>query len=157
MRQLFALSVTEVPSPVCIKASGLALIAVRLLHDLSPQRRTPFLSTSYPCAPRSSADQCADTFLMYSPLLHVLSSLPPPPSPLYPFADPRRIFVFKLARMYTINAINIQRVGRGHIARKGKVRDVLEANHAARVITRAIRTYIVNQARLMSGSSRDMS
>lgn len=49
--------------------------------------------------------------------------------------------------MYTINAINIQRVGRGHIARRGKVRDVLEANHASRVITRALRTYILNKVR----------
>ncbi len=74
---------------------------------------------------------------------------------LYPLAPPlphtswsvvrnvrRRIFVVKLARMYTTNAINIQRVGRGHIARRGKVRDVLEANHASRVITKALRTYI---------------
>lgn len=60
----------------------------------------------------------------------------------------RRIFVVKLARMYTLNAINIQRVARGHIARRGEVRDILEANHAARVITRGLRTYIVNKARV---------
>lgn len=53
----------------------------------------------------------------------------------------------KLARMYTTNAINIQRVGRGHIARRGKVRDVLEANHASREITRALRAYIRNKVR----------
>lgn len=56
--------------------------------------------------------------------------------------------------MYTTNAINIQRVGRGHIARRGKVRDVLEANHASRVITRALHTYIRNKVRESICTSR---
>lgn len=47
--------------------------------------------------------------------------------------------------MYTLNAIDIQRVIRGHLARRGKVRQVLEENDAARVITRALRTYVINK------------
>ncbi|CAN0017553.1 unnamed protein product [Ascophyllum nodosum] len=57
----------------------------------------------------------------------------------------RRRFVVKLARMYTTNVINIQRVGRGHIARRGKVRQMLQANHASRVITRAICAHIMKK------------
>ena len=53
----------------------------------------------------------------------------------------------KLARMYTTNVINIQRVGRGHIARRGKVRQMLQANHASRVITRAICAHIMKKVR----------
>lgn len=62
------------------------------------------------------------------------------------------MFVVKLARMYTLNAINIQRVARGHIARKGEVRVILEANHAARVITKALRTYVANKVKEGGGN-----
>ncbi|CAM9806667.1 unnamed protein product, partial [Sphacelaria rigidula] len=57
----------------------------------------------------------------------------------------RRIFVVKLARMYTLNAVNIQRLVRGHLARTGEVRQVLEKNHAAKVITKGLRTYVHNK------------
>lgn len=55
------------------------------------------------------------------------------------------MFVAKLARMYTLNAIEIQRMVRGHLARRGEVRALLEANYASRVITRVLRAHAVSK------------